>query len=216
MLSTMQKNLLTELVNTYIGQAAISLSEMSKKRMTLSVPKAELFSVKDIKSTVHQVLNAFCNGHIVSSSIKFENHFEGKAFLIFPINQAKFLTNVYLDEDLNSAKSNNSKYLIDTDFDILKEVGNVILNAIIGGLSSILEVKLEYSLTEIEVVSIANSEQQVLFENNVHLLILQTDFSLDKTLVNGVILVALSMDSVSLLTNKIDEILEVKDGYAYL
>ncbi len=46
----------------------------------------------------------------------------------------------------------NEEGFADTDFDVLKEIANIILNAILGELGNTLEVKMEYSLPEIELL----------------------------------------------------------------
>lgn len=39
----------------------------------------------------------------------------------------------------------------DVDFDIIKEIGNIILNSIIGGIGNFLKIKLSYTLPEVKI-----------------------------------------------------------------
>jgi len=67
--------------------------------------------------------------------------------------------------------------------------------------------KLEYSLPEIELISVANSEKEIISQSEMYILVLHTSFLLSETEINGSIFIAFSMSSVTILLEKIDEIL---------
>ena len=48
MLNELQKDLLAELVNVYVGQAASMLSEMVSQKIVLSIPEVELIAISDV------------------------------------------------------------------------------------------------------------------------------------------------------------------------
>lgn len=48
MLNELQKDLLTELVNVYVGQAANMLSEIVDRHIVLNIPDVELISFSDV------------------------------------------------------------------------------------------------------------------------------------------------------------------------
>ncbi len=208
MLNPMQKDVLTEMINVYVGRAAGLLSEMVNQRVILSVPQIELIAVSPQDQSSQQFPPIFSPGHIISSSMRFGHSFEGKAYLIFPAEQAKLLVNACLGEDLVLQDNNDVLGFIDTDFDVLKEISNVILNAVIGEFGNFLDTKLEYSLPDIELIYVAESEQKLLLKNNTYILILHTAFLLAETHLKGVIMIALSMNSVTWLIEKIDTLLE--------
>jgi chemotaxis protein CheC len=207
MLNPMQKDVLTEIVNVYIGKAASLLSEMTGRRVNLRVPEAELISLSDLKKSERSPFTFFSLGHIVSSSIRFGYDFQGKAFLTFPTEQVKVLVQACLGEPIPADNNEAEMKLMDTDFDVLREIANIILNAIVGGFGNLLETKLEYSLPEVELIFVSESDQQILFENQAYILVLHTAFSLSDTRINGTIMIVLSMNSVSQLLHKIDEML---------
>ncbi|PKM78776.1 MAG: chemotaxis protein CheC [Firmicutes bacterium HGW-Firmicutes-15] len=208
MLNSMQKDVLTEMINVYVGRAAGLLSEMVNQRIILSVPKIELITVSSADESSKHFPPIFTPGHIISSSMRFGQSFEGKAFLIFPAEQAKLLVNACLGEDLLVQVDKETLDFIDTDFDVLKEISNVILNAVIGEFGNFLDTKLEYSLPDIELIYVSESEQKILLKENTYILILHTAFWLAETQVKGVIMIALSMNSVTWLIEKIDTLLE--------
>ncbi|HHW60590.1 MAG TPA: chemotaxis protein CheC [Syntrophomonadaceae bacterium] len=208
MLNPMQKDALTEIINVYIGKAASMLSEMVNQRVILSVPEVELIAFTQDGQPSKQLPPIFSSGHIISSSIRFGQTLKGKAFLIFPADQAKLLVNVCLGEEPVIQESEELVAFIDTDFDVLKEISNVILNAIIGELSNFMDTRVHYSLPDIELIYVSESEGTILLKENTYLLLLHTTFLLSETPVNGFILIALSMNSVSWLLEKIDALLE--------
>ncbi|EKN67793.1 chemotaxis protein CheC [Schinkia azotoformans] len=211
MLNELQRDLLTELVNVYVGQAASMLSEMVQQKIDLAIPKVELVSTTEVNPEDHRFNIFMSEGHLITSSLKFGHEFRGKAILMFPIDQAKILVNTCLGE-ITSDLDTDAKSLMDTDLDVLKEISNVILNAIIGEFGNFLGLRLEYALPDIELVSIAKGDKTTFLQNEVHVLILQTSFSLAETNIKGAIVIALSMDSISSLLKKIDELLEEIHG----
>lgn len=211
MLSELQKDVLTELVNVYIGQAASLLSEMVHQKVELSIPLVELLTISESNDSSQRFLDAFSSGHVVSSSMNFGHEFQGKAFLMFPADQAKLLVNACLLENIaeNIAKDSNQDFgLLDTDFDVLREIGNIIINAVIGNFANLMGIQLEYSVPDIDLIFIPETKKYLSIENEIYILILHTSFIMAETRVKGALLIALSMNSVSLLITKINNLLE--------
>lgn len=210
LINDMQKDVLTELINVYIGHAANLLSEMVNQRIILSVPELELIDVTQMEQNAQHLPSIFSPGHIISSSIGFGQKLQGKAFLMFPAEQAKMLVNACLNEDTAIVDNEDAFNFMDTDLDVLKEISNVILNAIIGEISNFLETKVDYSLPDITLIHIGESEGKILLKDSTYMLLLHTYFVLSETKVKGVILIALSMNSVTWLLEKIDALLEAQ------
>ncbi|HZG84258.1 chemotaxis protein CheC [Paenibacillus sp.] len=211
MLNELQKDVLTELVNVYVGQAAHMLSEMVQQRIVLNIPEVELLSLADMNPSDQRFKVFFSEGHVISSSLKFGREFSGKASLLFPAHQAKLLVSVCLGEVAEEADEESIR-LMDTDLDVLKEISNVILNAIVGEFGNFLGLKLEYTLPDIELVFVSTADQSAIMQNELYVLILHTSFSLAETKVKGVIIIALSMNSIATLLSKIDAVLEDHRG----
>lgn len=110
-----------------------------------------------------------------------------------------------------SAESKTFEHLLDTDLDILREIGNLIINAIIGEFGNLLDIKVEYSLPEIELISFSETEK-IFLHNDIYILVLHASFTLSKARITGVVLIALSLSSISLLLKKIDELAEALNG----
>ena len=97
--------------------------------------------------------------------------------------------------------------LIDTDFDVLKEISNVILNSVIGEFSNLLDTTVEFSIPDVELLFVSENEQKMYLKNDIYMLMLYTSFQLAEAEVEGVVIVALGMNSLNKLIDKINEIL---------
>lgn len=207
MLNAQQLDFLKELINVFIGKAANMLSEMANQRVMLSVPEVDILNASDFDNmrSVDEIL--FANGHVVSSSLNFGHNFSGRASLIFPANKAKSLVDSCLGEFAGDIVETDYKNLADTDFDVLREISNIILNSVVGEFGNFLEVKLNFSLPDIELFFVTEDEQKIYLKNDVHILVFYTSFLLSKADVKGVVLVSLGLNSLSMLVSKIDEMM---------
>jgi chemotaxis protein CheC len=75
----------------------------------------------------------------------------------------------------------------------------------------LLDTLVEYSLPEIELISFSETPT-VLLQNNIYILVLHTSFTLSETRITGAVLIALSLNSVSLLLEKINKLAEELNG----
>ncbi|SKC36089.1 chemotaxis protein CheC [Maledivibacter halophilus] len=207
MLSPMQKDVLTEIINVHIGLAAKSLSEMINQRVLLSVPEIEFIqhSDTDVFDRIH---HEFLMGEKVICSIKFGPDFVGKVFLVLPIENAKILSNACIGINEVKERESQSFSLNEMDLDIIKEVSNVIFNVLIGEFGNLLETKLKYTIPNINTLTISESDKYLLFPKEVNALILHTKFLFTNSQLSSTILIALFGDSISLLIDKIDTMLE--------
>ena len=98
MLNELQKDILGEIVNVYIGQAASLLSDMTGQEIRLNVPQVLLLNGDDIVLDPAVSEDIWSRGHVVSSSLRFSQGLNGKTFLMFPAAQAKALVNACLGE----------------------------------------------------------------------------------------------------------------------
>ena len=203
MLNEMQKDVLLEQMNIYIGQAAALLSEMIDHRIDLSVPELNIMEV-DIDNYICQAFPSFIGSDAVSSSIRFGDEFSGKAYLVFPTIEAKKLINLFTGDvfpDVNV----KTVQLVENDLDVMTELGNVILNAIIGGMSNFLGTMVEYSMPEIEMLDLSETEPSKDSTAKMYIMLIRTAFNVSDQNISGYIMVIMSMDSIELLVGKLEE-----------
>jgi chemotaxis protein CheC len=209
MLTFLQKDVLIEIMNTNIGVAASLLSEMVCQKVLLSVPELDLqkgseIDMKEFAGRTTEFKTA------VLSSIRFGKNFSGNAYIIFPAEKAKDLVLACTESDMTFSDDDYIK-LSTEDLDVIKEITNIIFNALIGEFGNLLNVKIEYSLPQIEMTVIENVGDAILPED-MHFLKMFTSFLLSKSQVKGMIFIALSVDSEQMLINKIDKMLVELNG----
>jgi chemotaxis protein CheC len=136
--------------------------------------------------------------------MRFGKNFSGNAYIVFPAEKAKYLVDACTGE--TTVKTNIMPKLTIQDFDVIKEISNIILNAVIGEFSNLLDVKLQYSIPVVEMTKIDSGENEILPEN-MHFLAMFNSFYLSKSQVRGLIFVALSVSSEKMLMNKLNEML---------
>jgi Chemotaxis protein CheC, inhibitor of MCP methylation len=208
MLSEIQRDVLSEILNTNIGMAASVLSEMVNQKIILSVPKVDLQKGHEIDLSVFEKDMADFRTSVLST-IRFGQGFSGNAYIVFPADKAKDLVNACVG-DLEYVHDEYSK-LDAEDFDVIKEISNVILNSLIGEFGNLLNVKLEFSFPDVELTMIDTVENSVLPED-LNFLSMHTSFLLSKSQVRGMIFIALSVSSVNMLLDKINDMLGEIDG----
>ncbi|UMZ73445.1 chemotaxis protein CheC [Natranaerofaba carboxydovora] len=207
MLSSIQEDALKEFMNIYIGQASSLLSDITGEKIELKIPEIKLLNFPPGKKPDIGSLNILPKGDIISSSLSFGDELKGKARLVFPADKTRTLVNLCLGEDaLPDEEEFDLENLTDIDSDAMRELGNIVLNSIMGGLANLTGICLNYSIPEIEVLYFPKVEaEEISLEDNLYVLIIKNTFSFSNTEVEGAILVALSIDSVNWLIKKIDE-----------
>ncbi|MCL1696613.1 MULTISPECIES: hypothetical protein [unclassified Lysinibacillus] len=203
-MTTTQEDILKELYNVFVGEAANLLSEILQKRIFLSVPEIKLLGLHELKSGEQEVLNPVINGTVLSTSLRFGNVFSGRADFIFPAEQIKYLTALCLGEEYT--EENEELSFNDEDFDVVKEIGNIILNSIMGGMGSLMEMKLEYDVPQVILHNAGEFYKTLTSSGDSNVLLLYVSFDIDNSKVLGIILIKFSLESIEFLIRKVDEI----------
>lgn len=195
-------DILKELFNISVGKAADMLSEIINRKIVLSVPNVEIFDIKYSEIELGKCLPPVLDGTLMVSSISFEKILTGKANLIFPVEKMRTFINLCLNNEENSYEMD----FTDVDFDIIKEIGNIILNCIIGEVGNQLEINLTYTLPEVKVFNKIEFNKDV--ENNKYnyILLLYITFIIDDTEIEGAVIIDLTLTSLNELMKKIEKI----------
>lgn len=200
-------DILKELFNISVGNAASMLSEIVNKKILLNVPDVEIIDFNDKEFKLDNCIPKVLDGTLMVSSISFDKNLTGKANLIFPAEKMRTFINLCLN------KEEKDKYyemhFTDVDFDIIKEIGNIILNSVMGEVGNYLDINLNYTLPEVKIFNRIDFSKDI--ENNEykHILILYITFLIDTTEIKGAIVVDLTLNSLNELLKKIDNIEEM-------
>ncbi|MDX8389446.1 MAG: chemotaxis protein CheX [Mariprofundaceae bacterium] len=130
---------LTELLNIGVGMAAETLSEMVDSRVRLSVPSIKMVKGKE---DIDAVLNRDELLGITSVGLQFSGAFSGSASLVFPPKAASSLVATLTGEEVGSPN------IDDLRSGTLMEVGNIVVNAVIGSMGNMLQEQLQFSVPQ--------------------------------------------------------------------
>ena len=137
-MSEKQVEALRELINIGVGKGAAILNTMLNSHIQLQVPKLQILSLGGLQNE----LSTLASGRISGVSLGFQGAFSGHAELMFPSETAMALVNTLIGDAPT-----------DLDFDSIRsgtlcEIGNVVLNGVMGTISNIFSSYFKYSVPE--------------------------------------------------------------------
>lgn len=134
LLSDFQRDALTELINIGVGRGSAMLNDMLMTPIVLKVPEIDVIPFSALLSRL-----AFDNETIVSGiNLEFSGDFEGFSQIIFPKNSASKLVSVLIGQEGDGSDLDTIKA------EALTEIGNIVLNGIMGSLGNYLQKELQY------------------------------------------------------------------------
>lgn len=135
-LNDLELDALTEVFNIGVGQAAAAMSRMVKEEVTLSVPTISFMS----RNAVAEALTEDVGQRICSVSQRFEGAFDTDAILMFPESKSLEIVRMMIGEEIPLDE------LTDLEQEALSEIGNIILNALMGTLANVFNSEFSSSL----------------------------------------------------------------------
>ena len=138
-LTELELDALTELVNLAVSKAAFGLAEMVHEEVSLSVPKVALVSREDaiLAMAEHKWAN------LVAVHQMFAGDIDGRALLIFPEEKSLELVRAVVGGEFTLEE------ILELEQEALAETGNVILNGCLATIANMLERTLKISLPEV-------------------------------------------------------------------
>ncbi len=192
-----QLDALQEIVNIGIGRAAAMLNEMVDARIVLEVPTIRLLSADQLQQVM---LNRFNSQSISAVRLGFSGSLSGSAQLMFPTDSASVLVAVLTGEDLDSPDLDAVK------IGTLSEIGNIVINGVIGSISNILNQRMDYKIPsyyediiENLLLSERNTTEDVVF------ILAQARFAIEKLEIVGDIILLFEMKTFDNLLKAIDQ-----------
>jgi chemotaxis protein CheC len=131
-----QKDFLKEILNIGVGRSGAVLGELLGTSVRLEVPDVGICKSEEL----HENLKAFNRGEISCVTQSFSGIVSGEALLAFPKVSGTLLTRRLVGDDLNESD-------IDSEREItLSEVGNIIMNSLLGTLAKLFYSHFEFQL----------------------------------------------------------------------
>ncbi|MDD3135771.1 MAG: chemotaxis protein CheX [Methanoregula sp.] len=184
-----------ELVNIGVGKAAGQLNQMTGSPIRLQIPTITLVPFADILSAEKSILP----GDVLSAvTLDFNGTLSGITAVVFPPESAILLVMVLTGEKEESPDLDAMRV------EALKEVGNIIINGVMGSIANVLGERLTYSIpcyTEGSFASIAERRSTTAADEWV--ILARTNFLIEALHIEGDILLILEVGSLDHLVESI-------------
>jgi chemotaxis protein CheC len=189
-LSGTQKDALAELIHIGYGRAAAALSAMTREQISLRAPQVDLRALPELRS----LLTARLGERVACVNQSFFGPIAGHAMLLLSDTGARDLTRVLDQTAANTVLDGHAG-------DILTETGNVLLNACLGVFGNLLKVQLSFAVPDLRVDDTLRLLESVVTNHEplTHAVVVQTQFSLRASKVDGSMLIVLGMASLDRL-----------------
>ena len=189
-----QIDALKELINIGIGRAAGMLNEMVKSRVYLQVPSVRVFSILEAKNE----LDKLGIDRLAAVQLQFKGPFSGTAALVFPPESASNLVAVLTGEDLGTYDLDSARA------GTLSEVGNIVINGVMGSVGNVLKERINYSFPKY----IEDTTESILAQSDLDpngaVLLARTRFTVKELQVEGDIILVFEVGSFHTLLASID------------
>jgi len=203
LLTELQLDALTELVNLGVSKAAANLREMVGAQVHLSVPTVELVT----RGRAIAILAERESNNLVAVHQVFEGDIGGRALLIFPETKSLELVRAITGGDLPLED------IIELEQEALAETGNVLLNSCLATIANMLHRSLKMSLPEV-----LRGNAATFFslapppEAGDVVMFLYITFAVRERDISGYIAMIMDMPSLTALTHLLDEFIERTAG----
>jgi chemotaxis protein CheC len=188
-----------EIVNIGVGRAAGQLQEMTGSHIRLHIPSITIVPFDKITAAG----NTLISGDTLSAVLlDFKGTFSGISAVLFPPDSAAALVLLLTGEQEKSPELDAMR------IEALKEVGNIIINAVMGSIANVLSEHLTYSIPtyyEGPIVNLARLKSKGGHDECV--LLARTNFLVEKLNVEGDILLILEIGSLDALVECINRVL---------
>ncbi|WP_158045317.1 chemotaxis protein CheX [Skermanella pratensis] len=199
LLTELERDALTEIINIGVSRAAKNLGRMVKDQVHLSVPRTEIMS----RDQAVGWLSNRENSSLIAVGQNFRGSFSGQALLIFPEAKSLELVRTILDDGLSLEE------IVDLEQEALAEVGNVVLNGCLVVMANMLKQALDMSLPRV----MRGSSQVVLLGADADdpgemVMFLTIDFAVRARNINGYIALFMDFPSLSAIKSLIGDYID--------
>jgi chemotaxis protein CheC len=182
-----------ELLNIGVGRAAGSLNQMLDKPIRMHIPFIQLGKLDELSQDIQKIKE-----HTLSSvQLPFKGTFSGSACLLFPTQRAIALVRALTgeSEDTDTMDSQREATLL--------EIGNIVLNGVMGSLANILQHQITYSVPIYREISLQKLLQSAPSDPYQMVLWAQTHFTIKEYDLTGDIMLLFGTPDLGLLVNAV-------------
>ena len=184
---------LTELFNIGLHRAAASLSELTTQRIIVDLPRLWVCPIDEMHGRLMDIMD----GDLATVHQIFRGSVTGDAVLVLQYDSATRLAGLMTQGSVALGGR-----LDQSAREVLAEVGNVILSSCLSAFGDMLHVAVSFSVPRIHVESLDGLLRSLVVDNDdLHFaLIAATRFRLTEGEVGGYLIIAVGMNSLSLIT----------------
>jgi len=189
------RDAITEMINIGVGRAAGILNEITGSNIQLRVPSLRIVRFGELLDAPYSLQG---NEELSTVMQEFHGKFSGTTSLAFPAESAASLVK------LLSGETGSSQDMDAVQVETLKEVGNIIINAVMGSISNVLGENLTFTLPvycEGNLTEIASNRHAIKPDDWV--VLAQTQFMIESMSIEGMILLVLEVGSLDRLVESI-------------
>jgi chemotaxis protein CheC len=194
MISPDSLDILKELLNIAVGKGAQVLNTMLRHHVSLSVP--------EILQTSHDQLDHALGleaTQVVSCvQMAYRGSLQGEVQLLFPAEEAAQMVNLITDEVFPPEELDFIRQAT------LTEVGNVVINAVMGTLSNLFKFHLQYGLPTYLGGTVRSVSQQGELKTLEKILLARTTFRIESINLNGSLVLFFSLPTFQSLESALD------------
>ncbi|OFX83624.1 MAG: hypothetical protein A2W99_15455 [Bacteroidetes bacterium GWF2_33_16] len=193
MLNPLQIEILKEVINIGVGKSAELLNTMVQSHIKLDVPEVKIVEFSEYSDFV----NYFEEENYAVITLPFNGELNGFSKLILSSDHAAKLVNAFI------GKSGTNLDMDSLRVDILSEIGNVIINAVMGTLSNMLSIHLDYIVPIYEQGSRNIIIPDEMIKNESAILFAKTHFKIEEFEARGNFAIFFKVKSFNSLIEKI-------------
>ena len=202
-LTLYQLDALREMINIGVGRAAGILNAMLRSHIILRLPEVGVLSKAEVEAKASQY------GAEVFAAVRlgFRGPFAGNASLVFPEDSAAKLVVMLTEGEAGLSDDND---LDSIRIGTLTEVGNIVLNSVMGAIGNDLKQHIFYSVPTFQEESLHKMLADSTPDADSNVVWVQTQFSVEDHQIDGDIILVFEMGSLDLLLNAVNRQLQTE------
>jgi len=193
-ISINQIDALKELINIGVGRAAGVLNQMVSAHIMLQVPQIKAIKLRDINDELKEL----GTDQLATVQIRFKGLFSGNAAMAMAPDSAVKLVSVLTGEEIGTADLDAVRA------GTLAEVGNIIINGVMGSIVNVLGQQLTFSLPDFNEDNIENLFRSKHYDPNTTVLLACTCLSIKQLQIKANIIIIFEINSFDMLLSAIE------------
>ncbi len=189
-----QKDVFKEVINIRVGESAGILNELLNTHISLQVPDIKIFSYNDMEKEMAGLLEK----KLSAVWMEFSGPVTGITSLIFPPEDASKLIDLILN-NVGEAEDPDSVRI-----GILSEVGNIILNSVVGSLGDLFNERILFTLPAYFEDTLRRFIASSKLDRDLIILLADSRFYIKEHMIEGEIIVLIGMDGFESLIDAME------------